>query len=491
MATTFLSSSGPTELLVLVLRSCDSIADVLAFGDTCRYLRSVLRSNTSTILRDVGAGSVVCFDEALVAPTRNKVRAIQICIDAEHQEQLPPADLQLDDISAQPLSLEELPRILDLDHCVHALEVSIRHKDDFDLHENCLPESPEGMPEWSTRLRKAIYRSFVLGAALSRAYRDPFFDDTEKWRGMEEQDYSREDYRYLEGFAAYSMQPTPEAEHATFGPVADWLVGRILSDDAGRRAHSSAFEQKEGRAACCNDLIDPESWDSDADRPCPLPKRESCQHSDSHFIAWEVMQVLWVSCHIQSWPAYSRACCDTSPVDRSRHEEEGEPQDLDPDPQTYPRKAHVVLFGHFSPEELRIPGIILDDRKPKYDEPKILARPAVRKSAPSASGADDQQRVFYSEAGFDDFLGFLGSVERLQQRRQAKHGFRFRDGVFDDDDPGFEVRADFHEFLMRNAIVANNEECQNDACYAEGSGFLVGLDPLPELIHGTWYWGTR
>ncbi|KAK7966516.1 uncharacterized protein PG986_000793 [Apiospora aurea] len=62
--------------------------------------------------------------------------------------------------------------------------------------------------------------------------------------------------------------------------------------------------------------------------------------------------------------------------------------------------------GRFPPEELHIPGTIVDDRKPRYDGPKILARPGVRKAAPSAPGADDHRRLFYVEAGFEDFLGF-------------------------------------------------------------------------------------
>ncbi|KAK7955345.1 hypothetical protein PG988_016039 [Apiospora saccharicola] len=239
-------------------------------------------------------------------PLSQKVRAIQVGVDAEREGTLPPKDLQLqlEELSARPATNQEPLRILDLDHCVHAMEIAIRH---HDLVDGPDPEPPHRMPVWSTHLRTAIYRSFIVGASLSRAYRepvfgmmrlwkDPFYDDGVQWvrKVGGSESFSQEHFEYLDGFAAYNMQPAPAAEHETFSPLADWLVQRILSDRAGREALAWRYQEDVGRAWCCRD--------NDEERdvgPCPLANMEAFPHSDSHFVVWKLMQILWVSGHIQ------------------------------------------------------------------------------------------------------------------------------------------------------------------------------------------------
>lgn len=58
---------GVPEILTLVLASCESFADVIAFASTSREFYAVWKENASTILGYVGPRCVPAFDEALVA----------------------------------------------------------------------------------------------------------------------------------------------------------------------------------------------------------------------------------------------------------------------------------------------------------------------------------------------------------------------------------------------------------------------------------------
>ncbi|KAK8048086.1 hypothetical protein PG996_016150 [Apiospora saccharicola] len=141
------------------------------------------------------------------------------------------------------------------------MEIAIRHHDLVDSPD---PEPPHRVPVWSTHLPTAIYRSFIIGASLSRAYTEPvfgmmrlwkdyFYDDGVQWvrKVGGSESFSQEHFEYLEGFVAYNMQPAPAAEHETFSPLADWLVQRILSDRAGREALAWKYQEDVGRAWSC------------------------------------------------------------------------------------------------------------------------------------------------------------------------------------------------------------------------------------------------
>ncbi|KAK6840764.1 hypothetical protein PG995_015974 [Apiospora arundinis] len=493
MAAPFLSSSGPAELIVMIFQACGSIPDVLALGATCRHLRGVLHSTTSTIIQHSGTTNILAFDEALLA-----VRAIQVCVDAQREGKLPPKNLQLEELGDRPLTIQELPSIMDLDHCVHAMELAIQNHDFPDGPD---PVPPHCMPAWSTHFRKAIYRSFIIGASLSRAYTEPvfdlkrlwndsFYDDGKKWLLKGGEDFSQEHFKYLESFASYNMQSSPTAEYEMFGPLADWLVKRILSDRAGREALSLNYQENIGRACCCRDNDD----ERDAG-PCPIENMQCLQHSDSHFVVWKLMQILWVSSHIQGLdgnsPYYS--------IDRPQM---NHPRAKTPQPKYRDglRKAHVVVFGQFCPEEIHTPQA-LDD----HNEPTILAYPL--------SYGGHRQEVPYEDASHWNYLRYniLDAVFRYSGKPNTatdgprdyqlpplefkifeyilRHHFkaRFQVRSFDGDDP--EGSREFCRFLEKNFIFDLEEWDTAAPCddeYHDGSGMLESMEPPLELTYQRW-----
>lgn len=492
MSAHFLSGSGPAELLVMVFQACGSIADVLALGATCRYSRGMWHANASTIIRHVGAANILAFDEALVA-----VRAIQVCVDAEREGKLPPKNLQLEELSTRPPTIQELPRLMDLDHCVHAMDIAIRHHDFFDGPD---PEPPHRMLVWSTHLRKAIYRSFIVGASLSRAYTEPafdimrlwkdsFYDDGAEWHLKSGESFSQEHFKYLESFAAYDMQPSPAAEHDTFGPLADWLVKRILSDRDGREALSLKYQEDIGRARCCKNNNDERDEDS-----CPIENMETFQHSDSHFVVWKLMQILWVSSHLQGLDQNSPFSC----IERPQRDN---PQvSTQANYQKGLRKAHVVVFGQFWPEEIHTPQAL-----DIANEPNILAYPVSYGGRQQEVPYKDLTHwnnlrdcilhaVFRHSGKSNSATDWMGDCSLPTQEFKVfdyilRHHFkaRFHIRSFGSDDPVMSHR--FCEVLGKSFIFDLDEENEATPCdeyYHDGSGILESIEPPLQLTYRHW-----
>lgn len=58
---------GAPEILTLILASCESFAEVIAFASTCKEVYSVWKENAPPILDRLGPRCIPAFDEALVA----------------------------------------------------------------------------------------------------------------------------------------------------------------------------------------------------------------------------------------------------------------------------------------------------------------------------------------------------------------------------------------------------------------------------------------
>jgi hypothetical protein len=107
------------------------------------------------------------------------------------------------------------------------------------------PEHPQRMPEWRTRVQKAFYRVFIVGAALAGAYNEPVVKlksefGVELGPGTDTDSYpiiqlSEKELKFLEQFAVCNMNATPEAYEAVFGPVGDWLLETIMADKVTKR----------------------------------------------------------------------------------------------------------------------------------------------------------------------------------------------------------------------------------------------------------------
>jgi hypothetical protein len=142
-------------------------------------------------------------------------------------------------------------------------------------------------------MHKAIYRVLIAGARLAGAYNEPIFaaksqPDLELTPGEFPTRLSEKQLKFLKGFTVCDMDATPEAKGAVFGPLGAWLLETILSDKEGREAMDKRFREGYGRARYCrNNFPD-----------CPVRPVDGNSHADSHFVVWEVMQIVWALEHI-------------------------------------------------------------------------------------------------------------------------------------------------------------------------------------------------
>ncbi|KAK4243358.1 hypothetical protein C7999DRAFT_44818 [Corynascus novoguineensis] len=297
MASNFLSGLGPAELIILIVEACESTRDSLALTSTCRALHHVGRAHAVARLWAELDKEILCVEEALIA-----VRMTELVADAERRHELPPY--------CKP-TMAEVPAL------------AIRKMNPFAwgfTYLRWLPDLPV-----ATRGREV----FICGAALAGAYNEPVYVAKSRPRlmlgpGQNPGHMSEKQLQFLEQFAVCNMNPSPEAEEAVFGPLSAWLFESILSDKTGRAAMARRFKEGYGRA-----------W--------------YCQHrSDyAHFIAWEIMQMLWVREHI------CRSVTRRRPFQKQNKDGTLCP---DKDPRESPKPdrpvARAIFFGVFHTEDI-------------------------------------------------------------------------------------------------------------------------------------------
>ena len=228
----------------------------------------------------------------------------QVVVDAERRGALPPTGItprQLQHDREQP-TLPELRAAFGLHRLSRAIATCFCSQDlscPSDRH-GCtrIPEDPARSPEWSARVSHAVFRLLILGAALAGAYKEPLL------RAMEHPDpeiralpdselssLSQKQMAFLLQFAVCDLGATLEAQDAVFGPIAEWLLESILSDQESRQAMTERFEQRCGRAGFCI------SHEEDAEREnCPVGFTDDAagSHSDAHLVVWELMKMFWL-----------------------------------------------------------------------------------------------------------------------------------------------------------------------------------------------------
>ncbi|KAH8886462.1 hypothetical protein GQ53DRAFT_727859 [Thozetella sp. PMI_491] len=377
----FLSLYGPAELILQVLLACETSSQVHALASTCRHTRGVYLANAAVVIWHVHRHEIPAFNEALIA-----ARAAQLVIDAESRDELPPMNMMLDEFSGYRSwpTVAELHAILRLKHLADAVEVALYHDrgvrwpDDNPRMAKDSPEKAARMLERKHRLHIAIYRSLAVGAALAGAYSEPLFrakdQPVPEIRALAELDWPKEldpDNKYgfagrprwgevdissyqcefLQRFAVLALGPRPEDEEAIFGPVAEWLLENILSDEAGMSSHARRFETMKGRAKCCRNL--------DRAGSCPVGLVTCGADSDAHFVLWQLMLALWGHERVEA--ALRRRITHFHPLTpnidwvHSAGLKEGEGQ---------PRVVLAVRFGSFRSEYITLPQHLHFGRNP-------------------------------------------------------------------------------------------------------------------------------
>ncbi|KAL2173894.1 uncharacterized protein P884DRAFT_210409 [Thermothelomyces heterothallicus CBS 202.75] len=343
MAPHLLAGDGPPEIVILIVEACESLSDVLALTSTCRAMHHIGRAHAVAHLWSELDGETPCLEEALIA-----VRMTELVADAERRGVLPPLRFSPGELSRSRRrpTIPELQAALALSRLVSVLELAIRRTNPFTpgvTFLRWLPDYPLVVKgrEWQARVHKAIYRVLISAAALAGAYIEPLFAAksrpgleltvTSTTRGQ----LSERQLEFLEQFAVCNMNPAPAAEEDVFGTLGSWLLETILSDRRGREAMAKRFDEGYGRALYCKNRVS-----------CPVTAVEGGNHSDAHFVAWEIMQMLWVREHLSRSVSRQRPAHDAGngpfSADKNREDRSG----------TASTAARAVFFGVFQTEEV-------------------------------------------------------------------------------------------------------------------------------------------
>ncbi len=278
----------------------------------------------------------------------------QVVVEAERRDELPPTRL-----SPRQFLHPDVPTLLELKAVRGLYQISYSILCCIDTHVRFLPKDRHGsiefeardrLPEWMARLDQTAYRLLILGAALAGAYQEPLFKAREhpdpalkglrkRFENHQSSTFLRDDVAFLAQFTVCDLEASPDAQHALFGPTAEWLLDNILSDKESRAAMSKRFEQRRGRASYCL------SRDN-----CPMTVLADGRgtHSDAHLVLLELMRMLWLFHHARNMVDF-------------RHPFKG--NDDDPEIE-FPLSSAVAVFpGIFRACEVKLPYVVGSHKK--------------------------------------------------------------------------------------------------------------------------------
>ncbi|KAH8682060.1 hypothetical protein BX600DRAFT_429952 [Xylariales sp. PMI_506] len=438
----FFSRSGALELIAQILGSCSSPSDVWALISTCQHTRHVWLSQAPGIIWDVWPRSIPYFHEALIA-----ARVTKIVIDAEAKAELPPNDINLDDLSGESRrpTIDELHTALDLEHLARVYEVCLLRsnarapRDRKRWPPEVPPEEPERMEEWSARLR------------------------------------------FLEGFSVCRIAAVTD-DNIAFGHVARWLIKDRLSDQQtvdSKYDFAQRYIRNYGRAACC-----PNQDNDDADHDGTI---QACavhlvggdgvrEHSDAHLVLWQIMQTVWVGEMIRGYLG-------------------GDDQTAFKEFERLSRKVYAVPFGHFRTLEFMIPKHI--------DSPRVvLPRFSTIHSMPvevlNQTDADIESILYWihRHSGQPNYIQESGNIIAPLELKFVVHllgqylGVRFHDRSFEEDWEEYNLR--FDDYMQHLGIFAHDDIAGRiagvpgdellDLDILDGSEILCSSDPPPILV---------
>ncbi|KAF6825604.1 dihydrodipicolinate synthetase family protein [Colletotrichum plurivorum] len=311
--------SCPAEIIVRILSHCHGFPDVLALVSTC----SGHELGLTRLPPDIG----------------------------------PIADLSA--TSHRP-TISELAQVMSMQHLVRCLE----HMFFYSEVQNgtsqwtalLRPRPPQlivrggegddqaaldrAMEKWKESFRRSTYRLFLAGAALARAYNEPFFRLSEDEHGHFEEPPTREslqrDQRCLEKMStAYDYKPDDEKEAAIFEPLSSWLVG-VARDEARRRPFVPYWK----RPAFLAEMPEEEEEDDD-------DVSDALSDPDV-FAMWEVMRM--VVAHKLTRVRFTKRV--EPPSEQMEWLAALRPEQT--------RKVSVVMFGGFQLDEVTMPARLED-----------------------------------------------------------------------------------------------------------------------------------
>ncbi|KAL4796315.1 hypothetical protein BDV19DRAFT_398365 [Aspergillus venezuelensis] len=172
----------PEELIALTLRNCDSFYTLQNLIQSSQAIHDVWELNQRSILWDVGQADIPAFSDALIA-----VRATNIAKASILNGHLPPTPFPISTLSGETNkpTLDETKSVLSLAKLANYLESRTRcpknkergflpHKWYFDS----LAWSSQTWVIWRENYHRALYRYFIAGAILCRAYYEPLISES-------------------------------------------------------------------------------------------------------------------------------------------------------------------------------------------------------------------------------------------------------------------------------------------------------------------------
>ncbi len=366
-----------------------------------------------------------------------------------------------------------------MDHLVQALEVALQY---WALDMTGVKLSLDdflGRPDLdATRtvpMRKAIYRILIVGASLAGAYSEPLFRAQEEgidtdWPKILTASIENKQLDFLEKFALYNINSSVKENETVFSSVAEWLLQSILMDTKGRTAMAQRFDEGVGRALACQNR-----------RDCPVRLTGSgtggddAPDSDSHFVVWQVMQMIWVALHIEQSvfrPFKSEAFGPDNPAYVGQNVIRGP---LEQDEGHY-RRMPAVFYGVFEVEMVTVPKLIA-----RRQEPMIMADSM---GTAAQAGDSTQRTVSYIQDSLSEELPVRFLLAKLF--RLSKKPNHVRMGNTAHGNPVAPLTSKFFEYFLQHFLGVRYSHAWEDAP-GNGIQFLAGLslftDDDPKYFH--------
>lgn len=155
------------------------------------------------------------------------------------------------------------------------------------------PEPSHRMAEWRVGVHKAIYRSFISGAALADIYKAVYV------AAMERRDLQPSNIRdplvegqardaFFSSFSVFRDPMTEMDEEEAFGVYGQWLLRELRSDEESNAAMEKRFSTGFGRALCCRQRQQKEPGQN-----CPIQLTAEGDHAEAHAVALDLMRLFW------------------------------------------------------------------------------------------------------------------------------------------------------------------------------------------------------
>ncbi|KAL5355150.1 hypothetical protein BJX96DRAFT_170395 [Aspergillus floccosus] len=307
----------PTEGIILIFESCDSLSQAIALALTSKWLYAIFLDLVHSIGTHIGRREILAFDDAMIA-----ARATRLVLEHFHDGHFPPDPFPLETLGfkAQKLSLKDMGLALDWAHLVNCIEDTYLVNTKWGAHV-CLLFGELDSPtahDWRERSHRSMYRVFLAGAVLCRTYQEPlfleapygFFDQSGGNRPLEE-DGIQQMLKYpVFNFESY------EDHGPVYSQLADYFVQQ--SQDRAQRESPPAVYPEEA-----------------------IPYNLSRDHANTLYA--DVLQCVF---------AYMLLSDTWNEIVLFQQKEEF----TDGGAAKWPRKVTVLLLENFYPEEVSMPA---------------------------------------------------------------------------------------------------------------------------------------